>query len=98
MTPGELASVITDADAAEPRGKRRLILELRAPSVLGFAGKYLGHEQVPDGQGGFVSLPVYGYTRRDALRMREMIYEAAREDAAARAGEVDDGFGDGVDG
>ena len=87
MTPGELVAVITDADAAEPPGKRRIILEVRAPVLLGFKGKYLGHDD-----GG----PVYGYRRRDALRMVEMIYAAAREDAAATGEQTEDGFGDGA--
>ena len=95
MTPGELLAVIEDADAAERRGSRRVILEMRTPRLLGEAGKYLGHEVV-DEDG--TRLPVYGYTRRQALRIRAMILEAAREDAAREAaGRFDDGFGDGVD-
>lgn len=101
MTPGELLGTIEDADAAEPRGKRRVILEVRAPRLLGEPGKYLGYEQVQvgwqDGQPVYDSLPVYGYTRRQALRIRDAILEAARTDAQAQGeGPFDDGFGDGV--
>jgi hypothetical protein len=100
LTPAHLLSVIEDADAAEPRGKRRIILELRAPRLLGQHGKYLGHdpERVgPDGALADPGGPVYGYTRRQCLAIRAAILQAAAEDAAAeRAAHLDDGFGDGV--
>lgn len=87
MTPGELVAIITDADAAEPRGRRRRILEFRTPTLMGFTGKYLGNDE---------NGPIYGYTRRDLLKMRATIYAAARADAAIVPGDLDDGFGDGA--
>lgn len=92
LSPHFLLTIIEDADAAEPRGKRRIIVEVRAPRMLGHDGRYLGHDD-----GG----AVYGYTRRQALAMRATILAAAAEDAAAAAQSLpatfDDGFGDGVD-
>lgn len=72
MTPFELLAVIEDADVRARPGRRRIILELRAPSVLGQKGKHLGF----DAEG----FPQYGYTRRQCFAMRDVIYEAARED------------------
>ena len=88
MTPFELVTAIEDADAVEPRGRRRIILEVHSPRLLGQAGKFLGQE---DG------LPVYGYTRKQALAIRDAIYAAAAEDMAAVEGSEGDGFGDEAD-
>lgn len=74
MTPFELVAVIEDADVRAPRGRGRIILELRNPTVLGHKGAYLGL----DGDG----KPQFGYTRRQCYKMRDLIYKAAREDAA----------------
>lgn len=72
MTPAELLAVIEDADAAERRGSRRIILELRSPRVLGFIGRPMGR----DHEGA-----VYGYTRKQAREIRDFILAAAEEDA-----------------
>lgn len=71
MTPFELLAVIEDADVRAPRGKRRMILELTAPVVLGQKGKYLG--LIKD-------VPQFGYTRRQCFAMRDAVYAAARND------------------
>ena len=72
MTPAELIAVIEDADAAERRGNRRIILELRSARILGFEGRFMGRDH--DG-------PVYGYTRKQAREIKATIYAAAEEDA-----------------
>ena len=70
MTPGELLTVIDHA-LAKPPGRRGAVLELTAPVVLGVPGKYLGESD----RG-----PVYGYTKRQCRRIRDVIYAAARAD------------------
>jgi len=72
VTPFELLAVIEDADVRAPRGRNRIILELRVPVVLGQKGRYLG----TDAEGA----PSYGFTRRQCFKMRDAIYAAARED------------------
>lgn len=86
MTIFELVTVIEDADAAEPPGRRRIILQVRSPQLLGQKGRYLGHDD-----GG----PVYGYTRKQARQIRADIFAAAAEDVArVDDAPYDDGFGD----
>lgn len=74
MTPHEFVGVLEDALAAEPKGRRAIVLTMHTASIpsLGETGKYVGNDE-----GG----PVYGYTRRQCEAMRERIYAAAREDA-----------------
>lgn len=73
----EFLAVIEDADARARPGKRRMILELTAPSVLGHRGKYLGMDH-----GG---LPSFGYRRNQCLAMRDLILAAADDEAAVMA-------------
>lgn len=73
----EFLAVIEDADARARPGKRRLILELTAPSVLGHRGKYLGMDR-----GG---LPAFAYSRTQCVAMRETILSAAEHEAATLA-------------
>lgn len=70
VTPSEFLDVLDHALAPGRRGKYRLILT--APVVLGQTGTYL------QGQG-------YGYTKRQAKRMRQTVLDAAAADAAAVA-------------
>lgn len=70
MTPAEFLSTLDHAEARKP-GPRGVVLELTAPRVLGEKGRHVG-----DTDRG----PVYGYTRRQCRRMRERVYDAARDD------------------
>lgn len=100
LTPDYLLRIIEDADAAEPRGGRRIILHLRHPRLLGHVGKHLGQDPPRyDDNGNVIDPggPVYGYRRRQALAIRDAILAAAAEDAARQEAAYDDGFGDGVD-
>jgi hypothetical protein len=74
MSPLELVDAIEDADACEPSGRRRIILELTAPTVLGQKGKPLGVDPVTGRR-------IFGYRRTQCRRILATIYEAAREDA-----------------
>lgn len=78
MTPHEFLGVLDDAIAAAPRGRRAIALELHVPggSLWGIQGKHLGVDE-----GG----PVYGFTRRQCEDMRQVIFDAARQDAGADA-------------
>lgn len=78
MSPYDMLTAVEDALAAAPtrRGRRRVVLELRAPggSVLGVHGKHLG----VDDHG-----PIYGFTRAQCEEIRAVILAAARDDAEA---------------
>lgn len=83
MTPFELLAAIEDADVRARRGKRRIILELRAPIVMGQKGAYLGVDPprpASPGDLGDLGGPRFGYTRRQCFAIRDTIYAAARED------------------
>lgn len=79
MTPFEMLTILDDAIARAPRGRRAIALELRSrPTVLGQSGHYLHTEDVEGTQ-----IAVYGFTKRQCQAMRAVIVEAARQDATS---------------
>lgn len=68
-----MVAVLDDAIAGTRR-RNRVALHLRNGTVLGERGRRLGEDD-----GG----PVYGFTRRQCERMRQTIFDAAREDATS---------------
>jgi hypothetical protein len=73
---GILDETIATAEGARKR-KRTLVLPLSAPRVLGQVGVRLRDDPELPG------VPRYGYTLAQCRAMRNVILEAAREDARA---------------
>lgn len=70
-TPSEMLDALAHA-LAQPPGDKGTVLPVTVPVVLGVRAKYLG--QRPDGS------PVYGLTKRQCRRVRDVIHAAARAD------------------
>jgi hypothetical protein len=75
-TPAEMLDVI--AHALTLRAERHgVVFRSHAPQILGQTGRLIGTDD-----GG----PLYGYTKRQLRKVRDVIYAAARHDLAGGAG------------